>query len=82
MDKREKMCETDFVGRISEIFWTTDKDFGFQRIRNTWNLYERENDWYFTKDFRSFWQMEQYIKERREEMEDGNRLKSKSGQEV
>lgn len=82
MDKREKICETEYVERISEIFWTTDKDFGFQRVRNVWNLYERDNGWYFVKDFRSFWRMEQYIKERREEMNDGNRLESESGQEV
>ena len=67
---------------LSEIFWTTDKDFGFQRVGNTWNLYERENGWYFTKDFRSFWQMQQYIRERREGTNDGNRLESESSQEV
>ena len=52
-------------GGISEIFWTTDERFSFQRVGNYWRLYHG-GEGSFLKEFRSFAQMQMYIREVRE----------------
>ena len=51
-------------GGISEIFWTFDKQFAFQRAGNMWNLYEGEMG-VFVRDFRSFVSVQEYIRNER-----------------
>ena len=51
-------------GGISEVFWTTDTEFAFQRVGNSWNLYWRGIE--HTKNFRSFAAMQEYIRKERE----------------
>lgn len=47
------------LGGISEVFYTYDRMFGFQRVGNYWSLYGQ--DGYFVKGFRSFTSMMQFI---------------------
>lgn len=53
---------------ISEVFWTADKRFAFQRVGYYWNLYECDGS--FRTEFRSFWDMQEYIQRRKEDAED------------
>lgn len=48
---------------ISEVFYTGDRRWAFQRVGNYWNLYDENG--YFHKDFRSFKAMYEYIYEQR-----------------
>lgn len=49
-------------GFISEVFYTTDKEYAFQRVGNTYNLYSKALDYNFLKSFRSFKSMMEYIR--------------------
>ena len=50
---------------ISEIFWTTDRRFGFQKVGRYYNLYDREIGYAFLRDFRSFKAMQDFMNEER-----------------
>ena len=39
---------------ISEVFWTTDQRFSFQKVGRYYNLYDRDSGYSFLRDFRSF----------------------------
>lgn len=54
------------VGGISEIFWTKDHQYAFQRVGDVWNLYGGYEG-YFVKEFRSFVDLQIYIWENRKE---------------
>ncbi len=55
----------DEQGGISEVFCTTDSEYSFQRCGNWWNLYHGQEGT-FLKEFRSFSQMQEYIRQERE----------------
>ena len=42
-------------GFISQVFWTADSKFAFQKVGNVWNLYGADGS--FRKEFRSFMAM-------------------------
>ena len=52
-------------GFISEIFWTTDHKFAFQKVGVYYNLYDETSEWHFTKEFRSFEAMQNFMNEMR-----------------
>ena len=53
----------DEQGGISEVFWTSDRQFAFQRAGNYWNLYGADGE--FMKDFRSFVALQGFITQER-----------------
>lgn len=53
---------------ISEIFWTTDHKFAFQKVGAYYNLYDETSEWHFKKEFRSLDAMQKFMNELR----DGN----------
>ena len=57
-------------GSISEVFWTTDSKFSFQRVGNYWRLYHGEIG-EFLKEFRSFVAMQEFIRDMRNKAEPG-----------
>ena len=65
MDKTNKSC-FNIKGFISEHFYTADRKFAFEKCGGVYLLYEEANDWHFTKEFRSFHAMQEYIIEKRE----------------
>lgn len=50
-------------GGISEVFFTGDRKFAFQRIDRFWRLYGEDGN--FVKEFPSFPAMVEYIRQRR-----------------
>ena len=53
---------------ISEVFWTTDRRFSFQKVGRYYNLYDRDIGYAFLMDFRSFKAMQDFmIEERRKD---------------
>lgn len=50
---------------ISEIFWTTDHKFAFQRVGVYYNLYDETSEWHLMKEFRSFEAMQNFMNEMR-----------------
>ena len=46
---------------ISEIFYTGDNQFGFQKVGCYYNLYTKGKSWNFDRSFRSFKAMQDYI---------------------
>lgn len=63
--------------QISQIFWTSDGEYAFQRVGDYWNLYKGKEG-KFLKEFRSFWGMEEFIQH--EQRADG--CQAESDQEV
>jgi len=61
------MTWQDFGG-ISEVFWTSDNKYSFQRVGNYWRLYHGEIG-EFLCEFRSFVSMQEYIYEMRHKEE-------------
>jgi len=57
------------LGGISEVFYTNDRKFGFQRVGNYWRLYGEEGS--FIQEFRSFVSMNEYIMNERMKDNDG-----------
>ena len=51
-------------GGISEVFYTNDRKFAFQKVDNYWRLYGENGD--FIQEFRSFVSMYEYIRLRRD----------------
>ena len=64
MDKKKKSC-FNTKGFISEHFYTADRKFAFEKCGSVYLLYEESTDWYFSKEFRSFHAMQEYITEAR-----------------
>ena len=56
-------------GGISEVFYTGDRVFAFERAGNVWMLYGETGN--HIKDFRSFAAMHGYIMEERTKKNDG-----------
>lgn len=59
---------------ISEIFWTTDERFSFQKVGRYYRLYDRNIEYNFLKEFTSFKAMQDFMNEERyhaEKMETG-----------
>lgn len=52
---------------ISEIFWTSDQRFSFQKVGRYYNLYDREIEYAFLRDFTSFKAMQDFMNEKRSE---------------
>lgn len=53
---------------ISEVFWTSDQRFSFQKVGRYYNLYDRDSGYAFLRDFRSFKAMQDFmIEERRKD---------------
>lgn len=50
-------------GGISEVFYTNDHKFGFQKVGSIWRLYGSDGE--FIQNFRSFVLMNKYIMEHR-----------------
>ena len=50
---------------ISEVFWTTDQRFSFQKVGRYYNLYDRNIGYAFLRDFRSFKAMQDFMNEER-----------------
>ena len=48
------------LGSISEVFYTHDRKFGFQRVGNYWRLYGGE-DGHFIREYRSFVAVQEHI---------------------
>lgn len=53
-------------GGVSEVFWTTDREFSFYRVGNYWRLYHGAIG-EFLMEFRSFVTMQEFIRNRRME---------------
>lgn len=51
---------------ISELFWTTDERFIFQKVGRFYNLYDCDNEYNFVRDFSSFKKMQEYMNKARE----------------
>ena len=51
---------------ISDIFWSSTRDFAIQRVNGGWLLYDGETG-NFIRDFRSFAAMNEYMQEKRQE---------------
>lgn len=64
MDKDNKPC-FNTKGFISQVFFTNDRDYAFQKVGKIWNLYSEENNWYFLKEFASFHSLCDYIENER-----------------
>lgn len=47
-------------GFISEVWYTNNRDWAFQRVGDSWNLYDNNGDFVFS--FRSFISLTEYIK--------------------
>lgn len=47
-------------GFISEVWFTGNRDWAFQRVGDSWNLYDNNGDFVFS--FRSFVELTAYIK--------------------
>lgn len=47
--------------KISQVFYTEDRKWTFQRVGNEYNLYNQDGD--YERSFRSFWKMVEWIKE-------------------
>lgn len=61
------MSKWDDFGGISEVFWTTDGRYSFQRVSNVWRLYSGQEG-FFIKQFPSFAAMQIYIYHLRHDM--------------
>lgn len=48
------------LGSISEVFYTHDRKFGFQRVGHYWRLYGGE-DGHFIREYRSFVAVQEHI---------------------
>lgn len=48
------------LGSISEVFYTNDRKFCFQRVGNYWRLYGGE-DGHFIREYRSFVAVQEHI---------------------
>jgi hypothetical protein len=51
---------------ISDIFWSSTRDFAIQRVNGGWLLYDGKTG-NFIRDFRSFAAMNKYMQEKRQE---------------
>lgn len=50
---------------ISEVFWTTDQQFSFQKVGRYYNLYDRDSGYAFRMEFTSFRAMQDFMNEER-----------------
>lgn len=50
---------------ISEVFWTTDEMFSFQKVGRYYRLYDRDSGYAFLKEFTSFKEMQDFMNEER-----------------
>jgi hypothetical protein len=50
---------------ISEIFWTTDEMFSFQKVGRYYRLYDRNSGYAFLKEFTSFQAMQDFMNKAR-----------------
>lgn len=46
---------------ISEVYWTTDQMFSFQKVGRYYRLYDRDSGYAFLKEFTSFKAMQDYM---------------------
>lgn len=46
---------------ISEVFWTTDEMFSFQKVGRYYRLYDRDSGYAFLKEFTSFQAMQDFM---------------------
>lgn len=58
---------------ISETFNTSDGRFAFQKVGKYYRLYDRNIDWYFSKEFTSFKEMQDFMNEERYHAEEEKR---------
>ena len=50
---------------ISEVFWTTDQRFSFQKVGRYYRVYDRDSGYAFLKEFTSFKTMQDFMNEER-----------------
>ena len=46
---------------ISEVFWTTDQQFSFQKVGRYYRVYDRDSGYNFLKEFTSFQAMQDFM---------------------
>lgn len=46
---------------ISEVYWTTDQLFSFQKVGRYYRLYDKDSGYAFKKEFNSFSAMQDYM---------------------
>lgn len=46
--------------KVSQVYWTSDRKWAFQRIGNSYNVYNQDGD--YEKSFTSFWKMCEWIR--------------------
>ena len=51
---------------ISEVFYTTDERFAFQKVGRYYNLYDRNSGYAFRMEFTSFQAMQDFMNKERE----------------
>lgn len=53
------------INFISEVFWTTDEMYSFQKVGRYYRLYDRDSGYAFLKEFTSFKSMQDFMNESR-----------------